>query len=295
MRLLLSAVLAVGALAGCQKAYLLDQSVPTKTALLAPELSRYGLEASKTQCVAGALGSKLSVWQLRELTAALTAQRAGRGASGVSEAQLWHIVPQIALPKVQRRVTRAFESCGVSRVASAPVAAPQGSGPAAEGTAAAPPAAAGGKMQNGPVNYEPSVNLLRALDAYERKDFAGSARLAKAAADAGDSGAQQFLGGLYASGQGIPADPAAAARYYRLAAEQGWSEAMNNLGKALETGTGVAADPVEALKWYLLASARATEDEQMVARNVQILIGWLQPAAVEKARAAAREWEEKRR
>jgi TPR repeat protein len=54
---------------------------------------------------------------------------------------------------------------------------------------------------------------------------------------------------------------------------------MNNLGKALEAGAGVAADPVEALKWYFLASARATEDEQMVARNVQNLLNGLQPAA----------------
>ncbi|HEV2080545.1 MAG TPA: tetratricopeptide repeat protein [Allosphingosinicella sp.] len=291
MRLLLPAVLALGSLAGCQKAYLLDQTVPTKTALLTPELARHGLEPSKSQCVAGALASKLSVWQLRELTAALAAQRDSGGAAGVGEAQLWQIVPQIALPKVRSRVTGAFETCGVSRVASAPAAAPAASAATVEGTAEAAP----GKIQNGPANYEPSANLLKALDAYERRDFAGAARLAKAAADSGDSGAQQFLGGLYASGQGVPVDHAAAARYYRLAAEQGWSEAMNNLGKALEAGAGVAADPVEALKWYLLASARATEDEQLVARNVQNLLNGLQPAAVEKARAMAREWEESRR
>jgi TPR repeat protein len=86
-----------------------------------------------------------------------------------------------------------------------------------------------------------------------------------------------------------------AVKYYGLAAEQGWSEAMNNLAKAYETGFGIGRDPVQALKWYLLASARATEDEQMVAANMQTLLRGMSMAEIEKGAALAREWEGARR
>jgi hypothetical protein len=292
MRLLLLPLLALAALPGCTiKRYLLDPSIPTKIAVVGTELARYGLDAPQTQCVGAGLAARLSVWELRQLRDALAAQRSGAGAEPDSAA-LWQIVPQVRDARMKGEVTRAFETCGISAerlratvVAELPVPTQT------ERPAAALP---GGKIQNGPSNYEPSESLLRALGAYERGDPASAARLARAAADGGDSGAQQFLGGLYASGQGVRADVPAAVRYYALAAEQGWSEAMNNLAKAYETGLGIGRDPVQALKWYLLASARATEDEEMVAANMQNLLRTLPLGDIEKAGALAREWERAR-
>lgn len=292
MRRLLLVALPACLAAGCaESGYLLDHTVPTKTAFIAPELARYGLDAREAQCVAGRLGANLSIWQLRQFREA--AAKTG-GSSGVLKKQdLWAVASGIRDPETPGEVARAIEACGVT---ADPVAAPAPVAQPAEGAAesAAPPTSSG-KIQNGPLNYEPSENLLSALASYERGEFPAAIRSAKGAADAGDSGAQQFLGGLYSAGVGVSADPAEAAKYFRLAAEQGWSEAMNNLGKAYETGQGVPRDLVEASKWYLLASARATEDEQMVARNRENLLRSMTIEQIERAAELAREWEQSHR
>jgi hypothetical protein len=292
MRLLLLPLLASLSLAGCAgKRHLLDSSVPTKAALIGTELGRHGVEATRSQCVGASLAAKLSVWELRQLRDGFAALRSG-GSADTGAAALWQIVPRVRDPRVSAEVTRTFQSCGVSPDRPRPVLTelprPTEAAPLAERTPAPAP---GGKIQNGPSDYEPSENLLQALEAYERKDFASAARLARVAADGGDSGAQQFLGGLYASGQGVRPNVPMAIKFYLMAAEQGWSEAMNNLAKAYETGLGIARDPVQALKWYLLASARATEDEQMVAANMQNLLQTMALADIEKAGTLAREWE----
>ena len=298
MRLLLLPLLALALLPGCAtKGYLLDASVPAKTAVVASELQRYGLDARQTQCVGGRLAADLSVWELRQLRDALAALRSGGGGGGLDSSRLWQLVPQIRDPEVSRDVTSALTACAISASPPPPPAVPAPAVPSEAPRPAdpAPSPATADKAKNGPANYEPSANLLLALEAYERRDFPSAVRLAKIAADAGDSGAQQFLGGLYASGQGVRADVPAAVRYYAMAAEQGWSEAMNNLAKAYETGLGIGRDHVQALKWYLLASARATEDEQLVAKNMQNLVRIMSLADIEKAGALAREWERSRR
>ena len=295
MRSLLLPVLLLCALSACTpKRFLFDPSVSTKSALLGTELARYGLDARQSQCLGTSLGARLSVWDLRQLRDALEARRSGTSAD---PADLWQLVPQVRDARVSGELTRALQSCGVSPARPQAAVAPDLPAPAQEGAPQARPAEqpSGGKIQNGPADYEPSENLLQALEAFERRDFASAARLARTAADGGDSGAQQFLGGLYASGQGVRADVPAAIRYYALAAEQGWSEAMNNLAKAYEPGLGIGRNPVQALKWYLLASARATEDEQMVAGNMQRLVGTMALADIEKGGALARQWEEARR
>ena len=49
-------------------------------------------------------------------------------------------------------------------------------------------------------------------------------------AEAGDAGAQNDLGFMYDTGEGVPQDDAEAARWYRLAADQGHAGAQYNLG-----------------------------------------------------------------
>ena len=295
MRLLLLPLIPSLSLAGCAgKRHLLDSSVPTKAALIGTELGRHGLDATQSQCVGTSLAVKLSVWELRQLRDGLGSLRSGSSAD-TGPTALWQIVPRVRDPRVSGEVTRAFQSCGISVERPRPLLTelPRPT-EAAPPTESAPAPAPGGKLQNGPSDYEPSENLLQALEAYERKDFPSAARLARAAADGGDSGAQQFLGGLYASGQGVRANVPMAIKFYLMAAEQGWSEAMNNLAKGYETGLGIPRDPVLALKWYLLASARATEDEQMVAANMQNLLQTMALSDIEKAGTLAREWERAR-
>jgi len=292
MRSFLLSLLAIGTLSGCkERAYLLDHTIPTKTAMIAAELQRYGLDPNEAQCVGSRMAPRLSVWRIRQIRDALALQSGDQGRS-----RLWSIVPQIADEKVRADMIASLENCGIKAVDGQPVIAGNDVDPPAAANAPDPEAEAPGKeasskLPNGPKDYKPNENLLSALDAYDRADFSAAARLARLAADANDSGAQQFLGGLYASGRGVETDPARAVRYFALAAEQGWSEAMNNLAKAYETGSGVKRNATEALKWYLLASARATEDEQMVTRNMRELLGSMSVAEIEKAADLARQWE----
>lgn len=307
MRLLLLGLLPLGFLAGCtEKAYLLDYKISTKAALVAQDMARYGLNESEARCVGERLGNSLSIWQLRQLMAAGAGAESEAGAARLTVRDLLRIASQVRDPEVTLEVAGATSDCdmGVSEIVSAtpdaaspaetamiPPAAPAPA-QAPEGHAEAPSESADAApgVQNGPVNYQPSEELVSALTAYERGDYATAARLAKSAADKKDSGAQQLLGGLYSFGRGVPEDHKAAAEYYRLAAEQGWSEAMNNLGRAYETGQGVPRDQVEGLKWYLLASTRTTEDNEMVTRNIQNIVHDMSTDQIERAARLAHDW-----
>lgn len=307
MRLLLLSLLPLGFLAGCaEKAYLLDYKISTKAALVSQDMARYGLNESEARCVGERLGNSLSIWQLRQLIAAGAGEHGEAGAARLTVRDLLRVGSQVRDPEVTLEVAGATSGCGVSVskiVSATPFAAspletemtpPAAPAPAEaqEGQTGAPSANADTArgVQNGPLNYQPSEELVSALTAYEREDYATAARLAKIAADRKDSGAQQLLGGLYSFGRGVPEDHKAAAEYYRLAAEQGWSEAMNNLGRAYETGQGVPQDQVEALKWYLLASTRTTEDNEMVTRNIQNIVHDMSTDQIEKAARLAHDW-----
>lgn len=298
------ALLPLVLLSGCA-GYALDYAKP-KTGLIAPELKRYGLNDEQARCVGDRLAGSLSVWQLRQLTDAAASGVREDGIPLTMQDLVW-VASQIRDSRVTLEAARAAGACQISSPAVLPTLAPtvtettpQGTPPAAPApveadTSVPSPAAPGDKMENGPRDYRPTAGLIAALEAYEKGDFAAAARLSTGAAEQGDSGAQQFLGGLYAFGRGVPKDFDVAARYYRLAAEQGWSEAMNNLGKAYETGQGVPRDQVEALKWYLLASLRATEDEEMVQRNMRELIHGMTTEQIESAASLAYDWNQSHR
>ena len=61
----------------------------------------------------------------------------------------------------------------------------------------------------------------------------------RALAEQGDAEAQNNLGIMYDSGDGVPEDDAEAVRLFRLAAEQGDGEAQYNLGLMYDDGEGV--------------------------------------------------------
>ncbi|MDA7673993.1 sel1 repeat family protein, partial [Akkermansiaceae bacterium] len=68
-------------------------------------------------------------------------------------------------------------------------------------------------------------------------------------AEAGDAEAQQELGRMYASGNGVPQDYSEAVKWFRMAAEQGDARGQHRLGVMYELGYGVPQDYAEATKW----------------------------------------------
>jgi hypothetical protein len=61
----------------------------------------------------------------------------------------------------------------------------------------------------------------------------------KKAAEQGDARAQNSLGQMYVSGQGVPQDYKEALKWFRLAAEQGHEDAQFGLAVMYITGDGV--------------------------------------------------------
>ena len=271
-------------LAGCGKGYAIDRFLP-ETRLVNPQLARYGLAPEQVHCVGNQLAASLSPWQMR-----LLAMKAGAVTPGGAYPEklrirdlLW-VAGHVNDADVGPALMRATGACAVPLVETRSI------------EAAALPTAAEFEEETGPTSgprrYLPSEDLLQALEAYGQGDFNRAAILGAAAAAKGDSGAHQFLGGLYSTGHGVVADAAMAVRLYRIAAEHGWAEAMNNLGRAYETGEGVARDPVEALKWYLLASARPTEEPELVQRNIAHVVADMTTEDIGRSAERARQWEQ---
>jgi TPR repeat protein len=88
------------------------------------------------------------------------------------------------------------------------------------------------------------------------QDYAEALRLLRLSAAQGDAAAQVNLGVMFSNGQGVAQDYAEAVRLYRLAAEQGDAGAQFNLGVMFSKGKGVAQDRAEAIRWYRLAAAQ---------------------------------------
>ncbi len=71
----------------------------------------------------------------------------------------------------------------------------------------------------------------------------------KAAAIAGDTEAQNYLGTMYLSGFGGAPDPKEAFHWFQSAAQSGHPRAQINLASMLLTGMGTAENPVQAAQW----------------------------------------------
>ena len=80
------------------------------------------------------------------------------------------------------------------------------------------------------------------------------------AADQGFAYAQNWLGRMYAEGDGVPQDSAEAVRWYRLAADQGHADAQFALGVTYLFGD--PRDTTEALRWYRLAADQGHANAQ---------------------------------
>ena len=79
-------------------------------------------------------------------------------------------------------------------------------------------------------------------------------------AENGDPQAQFKLGSIYATGQGVHADPEEALRWFRLAAVDGDADIQLKIGTMYANGKGVPKNYVIASRFYRLAADRLNSD-----------------------------------
>lgn len=117
------------------------------------------------------------------------------------------------------------------------------------------------------------------------RDAVASALVAlRAAAQAGDAGAQALYAQALAEGRGVARDAVEALHWYALAANGGHAEAMNMLGRCHELGIGTAADAQLAAAWYRRAAATGSPWGMY---NLAQLLGAGRGVAQDRARALA--------
>ncbi len=91
-------------------------------------------------------------------------------------------------------------------------------------------------------------------EAYLAGDYDTAMRAWTPLAAQGHADAQNMLGFMYRSGEGVERDFAKARHWYRLAADQGHATAQNNLGLLYRYGLGVPKDYANAFRWFLRAA-----------------------------------------
>ena len=106
------------------------------------------------------------------------------------------------------------------------------------------------------------LNLLEPQKPTEDQTFTQLREKFREQANAGEAGAQSFLGLMYEHGWGVPQDDAQAVKWWRKAAEQGHAAAQNNLGWAYQNGRGLQQDDAQAAEWYRKAAEQDNADAQ---------------------------------
>ena len=104
--------------------------------------------------------------------------------------------------------------------------------------------------------YPNSIRLALQLGrAYQKaNNFTAAVEQYRKAAEQGLAVAQNNLGVMYETGQGVSQDYQQAAAWYRKAAEQGLAVAQTSLGVMYEKGQGVPKDYQQAVAWYRKAA-----------------------------------------
>jgi uncharacterized protein len=136
-----------------------------------------------------------------------------------------------------------------------------------------------------------SVEILTALNAFDRGDYAFALRIIRPLADQGIAGAQQALGAMYLEGFDGSPDAAAAVSWFRKAADQGHALAQYGLGAVYYDGRGAPQDYVLAHMWFNLAAATGMVDS--AAGDRDMVAAKMTPAQIAEAQKLAREWKPK--
>ena len=90
----------------------------------------------------------------------------------------------------------------------------------------------------------------------------------KALAEKGDSEAQQNLGNMYNTGNGVPENDAESVKWYRKAADQGHADAQSILGLMYVRGAGIPENSIRAYAWWSMAKTQGDTD---ATENLEIL------------------------
>ena len=137
-----------------------------------------------------------------------------------------------------------------------------------------------------------AADFQRGMAAARSGDYATAIRELRPLAAKGHAQAQNYLGGIYYNGDGVPQDYAEAVKWYRKAASQGDANAQFNLGIGYAKGQGVQQNNVLAFAWFSLATASGLKG---AAENRNFLVHQMTPAQIAEAQKLAREWWAKQR
>ena len=137
MRICLLSLSSFALLAGCA-GYAIDYTKP-KTSILAPELTRYGLDPRQARCVGDRLAASLSVWQLRQLQlSAASLTRGYADPNRLMASDLLWVAKNVKDPAVGAEAAGAAQACGLGAAAVAAAVPTSGPAPHAQAAQAAP-------------------------------------------------------------------------------------------------------------------------------------------------------------
>lgn len=103
----------------------------------------------------------------------------------------------------------------------------------------------------------------RALHAYDEGDIEIALTRLNKLAEKGDVRAQNKLGLMHITGDGVTQDYQKAVSWLQLAALEGYSHAQYNLGERYSRGEGVAQNQEEAAKWFQMAAMQGLSAGQI--------------------------------
>ena len=131
MRLLSPALLSLGLLAGC--AGNVADYVGPRTGIVAPQLARYGMSATESQCVSAHLAQNLTPLQLRRFVRlAASVEQGWFDPAALTPRDLMHVAGSLSDPQIRLELARGAEGCGVvvDPAAAAAAAPPEAPAPA---------------------------------------------------------------------------------------------------------------------------------------------------------------------
>ncbi|WP_421988448.1 tetratricopeptide repeat protein [Roseococcus sp.] len=139
------------------------------------------------------------------------------------------------------------------------------------------------RLRGAPASLPPDP-MEEAMAVFRAGDYAAALELWEPLARAGNARAQSNIGGCFAEGLGVPANPRIAEKWLNLAAEAGYAPGQRNLATLyLRGGEGVEADPARAATLYRAAA----EQGDALAQDMfswMLLEGEVMPADPEEAR-----------
>lgn len=147
------------------------------------------------------------------------------------------------------------------------------------------------RAQKGDPIAQNTLGVMLATGQGVAQDYKEAAKWYEKAAQQGVAIAQANLGNLYEQGWGVPRDGGAAAVWYRLAAEQGDDWSQLSLGQMIANHKVDNPDLVMGYMWLSLAtrSKEATVKKQ-AADAMKALRPRLKPTQVNEAEAMAKNW-----